>query len=280
MLTKQQFKKLLFSSPLIKPSIFLLRIRVSMAYQLPQLKRILIWLATSKEVTNFTYGLDSNNRLQLASIISLITQVDTNKVLSYFEEIEQDIDLRELIKTSICQGNSLDRNSSDANVQYGRRIGWYAFVRILKPKVVIETGIDKGLGSCVICSALLRNQAEGHSGQYYGTDINPDAGFLFTSPYDQVGKILYGDSIESLQLLSESIDLFINDSDHSADYEMEEYKVIQEKLSLKSVILGDNSHETDKLQRFAMNTNRKFIFFKEKPKKHWYPGGGIGIAWS
>lgn len=250
-----------------------------MAYQLPQIKQVLIWLKSSKEITNFTYDLDSNNRFQLASTIALITQVDTSKVLSYFEEIEQDNHLKESIGISIRQGNSLDRNSSDANVQYGRRIGWYAFVRILKPKVVIETGIDKGLGSCVLCSALLRNQTEGHSGQYYGTDINPEAGFLFTSPYDQVGKILYGDSVESLQLLSESIDLFINDSDHSAEYEMEEYKVIQEKLSLNAVILGDNSHETDKLQRFAMDTNRKFIFFKEKPKKHWYPGGGIGIAW-
>jgi len=46
-----------------------------------------------------------------------------------------------------------------------------------------------------------------------------------------MGKILYGDSITSLKTLSEPIDLFINDSDHSAEYEAREYQVIEPLLS-------------------------------------------------
>ena len=78
---------------------------------------------------------------------------------------------------------------------YGRRIGWYAFVRILKPKLIIETGVDHGVGSCVLTSALLRNKQEGFQGSYLGTDINKQAGKLLKEPYSSVGKILYGDSI-------------------------------------------------------------------------------------
>ncbi|MGH8488547.1 MAG: class I SAM-dependent methyltransferase [Gammaproteobacteria bacterium] len=83
---------------------------------------------------------------------------------------------------------------------------------------MVETGVDKGLGSCVL-AALLRHAAEGFPGRYYGTDINPAAGGLFCGEYARTGRILYGDSVRSLAQLDEPIDFFINDSDHSADYE-------------------------------------------------------------
>jgi hypothetical protein len=87
---------------------------------------------------------------------------------------------------------------------FGVTSGWYAFVRILS-RVVVETGVDKGLGSVLLCAALMRNRAEGFPGQYLGTDINPDAGFLLAEPYNGVGGILYGDSIQSLQSIPESM---------------------------------------------------------------------------
>ena len=169
---------------------------------------------------------------------------------------------------------------ADLDMGYGRRIGWYALVRALKPRTVVETGVDKGLGSCVLAAALLRNRAEGYQGQYFGTDINPRAGWLFQGAYRQAGEILYGDSIESLERMQSQIDLFINDSDHSAEYEEREYACIASKLSNSAVVLGDNSHVTDKLYQFAVSTDRHFLFFSEKPADHWYPGAGIGAAWN
>ena len=74
------------------------------------------------------------------------------------------------------------------------------------------------------------------------------------------------------------MDLFINDSDHSAEYEAREYHTIASKLSDRAVILGDNAHATTSLYDFAMRTNRRFLFFKEEPKGHWYRGAGIGSA--
>src|SRR5690606_983731 len=97
----------------------------------------------------------------------------------------------------------------------------------LKPRCVVETGLDKGHGAVLLCAALQRNAAEGaRHGQYYGTDINPAAGYLLSGPYAMYGKILVGDSIASLKTLTDPIDLFINDSDHSADYEYAEYRSI------------------------------------------------------
>ena len=79
-------------------------------------------------------------------------------------------------------------------------------------------------------------------------------------------------------LLDEEIDLFINDSDHSANYEFLEYQAISNKLSDSAVILGDNSHVTNSLMQFSKETKREFLFFQEKPLEHWYPGAGIGIS--
>jgi hypothetical protein len=49
-------------------------------------------------------------------------------------------------------------------------------------------------------------------------------------------------------------------------------------MSPKSFVLGDNSHVTDELFKFSARTGRQFLFFKEQPKNHWYPGAGIGIS--
>ena len=66
------------------------------------------------------------------------------------------------------------------------------------------------------------------------------------------------------------IGLFINDSDHSADYEYREYRIIEPLLGPDSVVPGDNAHATE--------TGLNFLFFNEEPLNHWYPGAGIGIA--
>jgi hypothetical protein len=147
----------------------------------------------------------------------------------------------------------------------------------MKPKVIVETGVDKGLGSVLLCSALLRNQREGFPGRYFGTDIDGMAGYLLAPPYDSVGQILYGDSIESLGQL-EGVELFINDSDHSSDYERREYEIVAPKLTDRAIILGDNAHCNGELASFSRDYGRQFLFFREEPAGHWYPGAGIGIS--
>jgi hypothetical protein len=81
-----------------------------------------------------------------------------------------------------------------------------------------------------------------------------------------------------LEKIAGPVDLFINDSDHSAIYELDEYRTIASKLSAKAIILGDNAHSSDSLFQFAQETDRGFLFFAEQPSGHWYPGAGIGIC--
>lgn len=155
---------------------------------------------------------------------------------------------------------------------------WYAIARSKKPKVIVETGVDQGMGAVVLCAALSRNALDGHLGKYYGTDINPSAGYYLQEPYSRYGSVLYGNSIHSIIQLSEAVDLFINDSDHSESYEQAEYEAIKTKLSAGAIILGDNSHITSKLAEFSVRERRRFIFLSEEPAAHWYRGAGVGIS--
>jgi hypothetical protein len=231
---------------------------------------VIRWAHNSRENDNFTYDLTEQNLDYLAATVSVATRTPLDIVRRYFEEPK--VDLSEYLSVKAA-GLPIDKPAS-----FGRRLGWYAIARAMKPRVIVETGVHHGLGSVLMCSALRRNSQEGYTGRYYGTDIDAAAGVLLAAPFDQFGKILYGDSIQSLGRMHESIDLFINDSDHSAEYEAREYRVVETRLSQKAIILGDNAHASDELFKFSASTGRQFLFFKEQPVDHWYPGAGIGIS--
>lgn len=270
-------KKFLFKYSCIgKPVFWIFRLKITINYLCWVFKESWNWLLTSNETTNFTYELEEKNKKYLASLLSFIFDIKISEIFKYIEELENNKNLINHIQDS--SKNHCRRLISDTNVKFGRKLSWYIITRILKPKIIVETGIDKGLGGCVLIEALMKNEEEGYLGQYFGTDINPDAGYLISEKYTKYATIFYGDSIESLRNFSKSIDLFINDSNHDPNYEEEEYKVIESKLSETSIILGDNCEITDKLLSFSQEKNRSFVFFQEKPLKHWYPGGGIGIS--
>lgn len=260
--------------PLLAPAF---RLRMAGGVFGSEAGKLLKWLLTSRETTNMTYELSSINKGHLVALLSHVTGAPPSEVEDCFSELEGDSELANHVAETTKGASSSYK--SDPEARYHKRLGWYALVRLLKPRLVIETGVDKGLGSVVLASALLRNHEEGGSGRYIGTDINPEAGFLLAGRYREVAEIRYGDSIESLREIDGPIDLFINDSDHSADYERREYEVIAEKLSERAVIIGDNSHVSDELLKFSRNNDRSFLFWQEVPLDHWYRGAGIGISW-
>jgi hypothetical protein len=264
------------TSALGRAALLPYRASVALRYEWPRLRGLVRWLVRSREFTNFTYDLHPLNRAYLAHFLAQATGEEVERFEALFAEIETDSEFFEHVRRLSSQRPS--RNFSDPTARIGRRVGWYALVRHAKPRLVVETGVDKGLGACVLAAALLRNAAEGFPGQYLGTDINPNAGLLFSGRYASAGSIVVGDSIESLQRLSGPIDLFINDSDHSEEYEAREYRVIEPLLAPHAIVIGDNSDWSPRLLEFARATQREFAFFQECPRDHWFPGAGIGLA--
>ena len=232
------------------------------------------WIWKNSEYSNFYYDLTETNMRYLAETLSLVCKIDSEVIISYFDELSNNSELRLHIQSGIKHMNK----ENDINIRFGRRYAWYAVARATKPRLIIETGVEHGVGSCILSAALIRNSAEGFPGRYVGTEIKTTSGILYSSPYTSVGEIIYGDSIQTLKSLTSEVDLFINDSDHSPDYEFNEYLEIKNKIHSKSILLGDNSHVSEKLLQFSKLTERKFLYFSEDPQDHWYPGGGVGFS--
>ncbi|HEY2949595.1 MAG TPA: class I SAM-dependent methyltransferase [Micromonosporaceae bacterium] len=235
------------------------------------------WLVTSHEHHNYTYELTPLSREHLAWFVAVVCEVPVAHVRDWFVEIESDDALRRQIEAATAA--SARRGLADRQVRYGRRIGWYAIVRARKPAHVVETGVDKGLGTCVIAAALLRNAADGRPGRVTSLDINPEAGYLAKArPWSDVVDLVLGDSVASIGALDRPVDVFLHDSDHAAAHERREFEAVEPKLAPGAVLLTDNVTVTNVLARHAEKTGRRFAAYREMPANHWFPGDGIGAA--
>ena len=251
--------------------VFPYRLRLITKFQYHSIRSSISWLFRSKEFANFTYDLTPMNKSYLAWFIANVCGTTAHEISGYFDELESNLELRNYIQNRLKahrRGNEIDDQAF-----YGRRIGWYALVRALKPAKIVETGTEKGLGSLVLAEALCRN----NYGQLITIDMEPSSGLLIGERYAGVIERVIGDSLQTLQTI-ELIDLFIHDSDHSAEHEAHEFHLIESKLSKSGIVLSDNSHATEELAKWSESLNRKFFYFAEEPYNHWYLGAGIGIS--
>ena len=262
----------IFRTRLLAFASFAVRLQIIIKYNIDNLYLTFIWLLKKSEFTNFNYDITSLNKKHLAVFIATITNQSQNKVMGYFDELESDHYFNNYLKDTISKiprGHELSENYF-----FGRRLGWYALLRIFQPLVVVETGTDKGLGTLVMAQALRMNG----KGGVYTLDSDTFAGALIDLNEWQNIKFLRGNSVELLGAINK-IDFFIHDSNHDRDYEYSEYVAIENKLSTKSLVLSDNAHVCDSLLRWSTNQSRNYAFFKEEPLNHWHSGDGIGVSY-
>ena len=252
----------------------ILRTRYAFSYYKKPIKSILKWAVADTENHNFLYPLTSLNMHYLVHFLSNSFDVSYETVQVYLDEILND----EILTKDLLNRMRLNRSPKDTFPFFGRRLGWYVIVRILKPKIIFESGVFEGLGAIALISALKRNSIEGFPGKYIGTDITMGSGGLLSKIDLEFGKIIISDTALVINGLSEKVDLFISDGDHSSEFEWNELNALSNKLSKKSYVLSDNSHTSGVLAEWSVQNNRKFYFFKEEPEGHWYPGAGIGIS--
>lgn len=252
------------------------RLGWALTFALRQVGQMLRWAFRSKEYYNYTYELTDLNRSYLASYIAVISGHEVTEIERYFGELDLDDDLRTMLRQRTLE--SPDRHNSDVEPLYGRRYGWYALVRATKPRVMVETGVDRGLGTVILAAAIMRNAEEGHPGRVYATDIVPTCGHLLAEPYKSWCHVLLGDSVESLKQFKEPVDIFLHDSDHRPEYEWAEFIAIEPRLHPGSIVMSDNSQLTSKMRDFAKRIGKSFLYFQDQPKDHWWPGDGIGAA--
>ena len=150
----------------------------------------------------------------------------------------------------------------------------YFLVRKLKPNLIIETGVHRGVSSLFILQALEDN----HKGKLYSIDLplakyNTDSGESTKSvlPPEKVGiciinklkkrwNLILGDSKKELPKLLESIescDMFVHDSKHTYEHMEWEFNKIWSHLQQNGLLISDDTNWNSSFRDFASKVGRK-----------------------
>jgi len=188
-----------------------------------------------------------------------------NRNLSITAKMRTDF-LKELDATKLLHhaGNETGRDLSAM-----RQPDLYTIIRILKPNIVVETGIDNGFSSLFALAALKENgNGHLHSIEFLselGDGKTP--GWLVPEEYRKQWTIHTGDSTELLPALMNKlapVDLFIHDSLHTYEFMMQEFRDAWPHLKTGGWLMSDDT-----------GVNQSFFHFcrEVKGKTNWTPNG-------
>jgi hypothetical protein len=231
------------------------------------------YMALDPELDNFTY--DIANRSELARTLAEVLEVDREVVESYMAEADGD---RRLVEPA--RGRPILRLRHKRVMHPGRRLGWYVTARVLKPALIVETGIHAGLGSRLLLLALRRNREEGAPGELISIDIDHGAGVLVENALRADWQPIFGSTYDVLKpaIAGRKVGMLIHDSDHTYECERFEFEAALEAAADPIALISDNAHASTALPDLAAEREMPYGYFHETPRDHFYPGAGLGIA--
>ena len=237
------------------------------------------WLAAKyvcidPEVDNFTYEIA--NLDELPRFLAASLDRDLSEMEAYTAEVASDLQLERLVRKQLKK-RRWDRKQRP---HFGRRVGWYVVARALAPRVIVETGIHDGLGSVLLLRALARNADEGRDGRLISFDPLPQAGWLVTEPLSKRWTPVFQATTDSLEAELEGlgVGMIVHDSEHTYECEHFELTTALAHSAPTIALVSDNAHGTTALRDVASSIGVDYHFFRERPRGHFYPGGGIGLA--
>lgn len=226
------------------------------------------YLLRDKEFTNLTYEIDNED--ELAEFVARFLDRPLSEIAAYVAEPAADRELLDELRRSLR--SRPDRNDEP---RFGRRLGWYALARALRPHIVVETGVHDGLGSALLLSALGKNAA----GELIAFDIAAESGWLVPSSLRGRYELVLGDVRETLprRLDGVRVDLFVHDSLHTYEHERFELEIVLAGGG-QPVLVSDNAHATTALEDVCREHGLRYGLFRERPRRHFYPGAGLGLG--
>lgn len=167
--------------------------------------------------------------------------------------------------------NSNESQIHDREIQFGRRLQYYLLVRALKPKFVVEAGVDRGFGACIIDRAIQRNIAEGFPAVYRGIEFNTDKEIFFYRNHTNYStNIIFGQAAVAIEKIETPVDLFFHETTTEPNHVQDLLKAMNKTISDNGIIVS--AWFSDEIVEFALSHNWKLLIHQDKPKDHWYGG--------
>ena len=168
-----------------------------------------------EELSNFTYKIKNKN--EIIHIINVLTGAGYKEIISILDEVN----INNSNMKKVFSDKYFKRYDSDI---FGRRLIWYAITRIIKPDIVIESGVFEGLGSALLTMGLFQNFKENPKirPKFIGIDIKLKNYYL-NPQFDKIDIELNEiDSIDFLNKFNEKKKkkiLYISDAKHDPEFE-------------------------------------------------------------
>ena len=230
---------------------------------------VLPWAFASREYTNFSYETTDVSRIGLCGMVAVIANTDIQSVAAFADELQSNAELADHVRAE--HAHSDRKWTSDPQFRPGRRILYYLLVRALKSGFVVEAGVDKGLGAAIICEALRRNAAEGHTGDYLGIENNPlQRSSIYAGFPHKRGEIRHGNSPDVIHTIARKIDLFVHDTTPDPVHIGTQLEALQGHMAEQGVFAS--TWALPQIVEYAARNGKRLLMHKEEPARHWYAG--------
>lgn len=227
-----------------------------------------VWAYESREYTDLTYNLSERSRHAMIGAASVVSGASLAEISAYADELDRCDDLRDLVADQHRVGRR--RWSSDGEFRPGRRLLYYLLVRSLKPKHIVEAGVDIGVGASIICRAIHENG----EGNYTGIERDLDQPCSVYENYRyKIGCIRRLDAISAMQTLDATVDLFV----HDTTPEQGHVRALLAAVPFAPGAVIETTWATPEIFDYAKKAGKRFLQVRDEPLRHWYPGAQLGL---
>jgi hypothetical protein len=153
----------------------------------------------------------------------------------------------------------------------------FCYVRLIRPRLIIETGVAAGVSTSILLEALRRN---GNDGGLVSIDITEKVGEVIPADLkvnwklEVLNKRNYENSLVSILVVNRNCEVFLHDSNHSDEWQIFEFTRALDKLKNCSVLFFDDvapalvgyvKENYPQIQIFILDEGRKFsgVFFRQ-----------------
>jgi len=207
------------------------------------------------------------------SLISLLSKF-LNVKYSYLTKLDEELFRTDFMKQmQKIQSKKKDKDITISSLPVGTLSPiLYLICRVIKPKVVVETGVKSGFSSAFILKALEDNSY----GRLYSIEkrdkirVTPqekDIGWAIPNSLKNNWQLIIGSSGEKLQPLLDnlkSIDVFFHDSLHTYENMLFEFHIAWPYIKKDGFLLSDDINFNDAFTEFVKETHSENLILANR----------------
>jgi len=213
----------------------------TISYLIRHPKRFIYYLFQFGKSTNYIY------------FVSRLLNSEVNTVKKYLPNEEAKRNLSYAFKKSI------NPKSEEMPLSFEEAMSCYLIIRLMKPKIVVETGVSAARSSAFMLQALEDN----NYGYLYSIDPDPNAGYAIPDALKKRWFFIPKKSSEVLPSLLErlnQVDIFLHDILHTYENMMYEFETVWPFIIKNGVMLSDDIDFNKAFQEFCKKHNVHPVF--------------------